>query len=122
VEDTTRTTPEKSRALFLTLLEETGNVTYAAAGASLDRSTVYRWRREDPEFRQAWTDANELGAYGMEDIARKRAAESSDVLLIFMLKGAFPEKYRENIHATGDVSLKVIDLADTDEVDDADDA
>ena len=82
---------------FLALLSETGNVTYAAAGAGVSRFTVYKYRHASADFAARWEAARELGIDGLEDVARERARTMSDTLLIFMLKAARPEKYRERI-------------------------
>ena len=82
---------------FLTLLSDYGNVTIAARGAGISRLTAYRYRNTDPRFAEQWEAALELGVDGLEDEARRRAASSSDVLLIFMLKSLRPEKYRERV-------------------------
>ena len=111
--------PEKEkqqrREIFLLALAETCSVTHACEHASLSRQTVYRWRVEHPDFRTAWETALAVGADRLEDEAVRRAVEGtdkpvyqggrqvgvireySDVLLIFLLKGAKPEKYRERV-------------------------
>lgn len=97
----TKVTPEKEppawRERFLVLLSEYGNVTIAAQGAGINRLTAYRHRHADPQFARQWEGALELGTDGLEDEARRRAANGSDVLLIFLLKGLRPEKYRERV-------------------------
>ncbi len=45
------------RAPFLEQLSETSNVSAAARKAGTDTNTVYRVRREDPEFAEKWRDA-----------------------------------------------------------------
>jgi hypothetical protein len=119
-----RVTPKK-RAAFLDALERCGNVTQAAAAAGVERTSMYRVRAADPEFAAKWEEAAELGADALEDEARRRAHDGveepltcarglilddygqpvtvrkySDTLLIFLLKGARPEKYRDNVHVT----------------------
>ena len=104
----------KKRA-FLVAYSEGGNITQAARAASIDRTTYYVWLERDEEFaicaKHAWLDAGDV----LEQEAYRRAVtgvdkpvfyageqvatikEYSDVLLIFLLKGAKPEKYRERI-------------------------
>lgn len=82
---------------FLTLLSETGSVTAAAKGAGIARLTAYRERHADALFAQKWEAALELGIDALEDEARARALARSDLLLIFLLKGARPEKYRDRV-------------------------
>lgn len=106
----------KKRQLFLVELEQTGgNVTSAAKRASISRRAAYEWRDADAEFAKEWDEAIEAGTDGLEQEARRRAYEGvdepvfyqgeecgtvrkySDTLLIFLLKGRRPEKYRERV-------------------------
>jgi len=104
-------TTTKKREQFLLTLAETGCVKHAATAAGLDKSALYRFRKRNPDFAQAWEEALEIGAGALEDEAHRRAAEGveepvyykgevvgtvrrySDVLLIFLLKGLKPERY-----------------------------
>lgn len=87
------------RAAFLAALAVQGNVSAAAQAAKVGRRTVYDLRAADPAFAAAWDKALEEGADALEAEARRRAFAGSDTLLIFLLKGARPERYRENIKA-----------------------
>src|SRR6202046_5839068 len=51
----------------------------------------HRWR----DFAGAWDEAIECGTERLEDEAIRRALESSDTMLIFMLKARKPAVYRE---------------------------
>jgi hypothetical protein len=127
-----RATPKK-RAAFLDALERCGNVTQAAVAAGVDRRLMYRTRAADPEFAAKWDEAVELGADALEDEARRRAHDGveepltcarglilddygqpvtvrkySDTLLIFLLKGARPEKYRDNIKVSGSLAHQLV--------------
>ncbi|MFN3543736.1 MAG: hypothetical protein ACK4UX_02680 [Thiobacillus sp.] len=106
-------TPEKERA-FLAALAETCSVSRACESAGIGRATVYEWRAADPDFAASWEKAKRIGAEALEDECVRRAREGvdepvfyqgdecgsvrkySDTLAIFLLKGAMPEKYREN--------------------------
>ena len=77
------------------------------------RASAYEWRDDDPKFAQEWKKAIEVGADLLEEEALRRAVqgvqrpvyqggrlvgnvrEYSDTLLIFLLKGAKPQKYAE---------------------------
>ena len=103
----------KRDGLFLGHLTATGNVSASARVAGYQRRTLYGWREQDAEFKAAWEDAAEQGVDGLEEEARRRAHDGveepvfyrgekvgavrkySDLLLIFLLKGHRPEKYRE---------------------------
>lgn len=102
----------KKRA-FLAAHSEVGNITQAAEIAGIDRRTHYDWMESDPVYVEAFRDAEMQAADRLEAEARRRAVEGvdepvfyggkpcgtirkySDTLLIFLLKGALPEKYRE---------------------------
>lgn len=116
-----------------------GNVSRACQAVDIDRTTPYTWRDEDEEFASAWEKAKQWGAEALEDEARRRAYEGtdkpvfylggqvgtireySDTLAIFLLKGAMPEKYRDNtkIEHSGSLTLEKA-LAQSFEVKEAD--
>jgi hypothetical protein len=121
-----RTIEKKRRDKFLENLSESGNVTQSAKLAALGRSALYKHRREDEEFAREWDEASELGLAALEDEARRRAFEGweepvwhqgkmcglvrkfSDTLLIFLLKGGMPNKYRDTArldHTSSDGSM-----------------
>lgn len=105
-------TPEKELA-FLIALAETCNVTSACKAADIARNSAYLWRGDEAGFAAKWEYALQIGVGSLEDEAVRRAKEGtdepvfykgvecgvirkySDTLLIFLLKGAKPEKYRE---------------------------
>lgn len=117
-------TPKK-RAAFLLALSQTCNATKAAEAADIGRMSVYEWRKDDPEFAQAWDDALQLAVEACEDEAHRRAFEGceksvyyegkpcgmmreySDTLAIFLLKAHKPEKYRDRVDATMRGSMAV---------------
>ena len=123
-------TPKK-RARFLTALTETGNVRKAAKTIRCSTRTLYTYRHRDPAFAQDWERAlAEAMDTVLEPEAMRRAVdgvvkpvyqggkrvgtvrEYSDTLLIFLLKGGKPAKYRERHEVTGQAGgpmlLKVV--------------
>jgi len=104
----------KKMADFLVALSECGNVSRACEISGMSRLTAYRYRKARPKFADEWEKAKKIGAEALEDEAIRRAHEGvddpvfhrgepcgvvrrySDTLLIFLLKGAMPEKYRDN--------------------------
>lgn len=93
-----KVTPKKAaewRPVFLATLRETANVRFACQQAGISRKSAYAARNRSPDFARAWDDAIEDATDALEAIARKRACDSSDLLLIFLLKAHRPEKYRE---------------------------
>jgi len=81
---------------FLVALERVGSVTEACKAAKVSSSVAYNRRRNDPVFRKGWDDALDRAADVLEDECRRRAFNGSDNLLMFLLKGARPERYRES--------------------------
>lgn len=82
---------------FLATMRQTGNVWRSAEAAGVTRQAAYGRRDRDEAFRAAWADAADEACDRLEDVGRRRAEESSDVLLIFFLKSLRPKIYRETI-------------------------
>lgn len=106
--DGTGGTPKKTwQELFLGKLRTSGNVSLACKAARVGRTTAYRQREDDQQFAAAWATALEDAADALEAVAWKRASTGqSDTLLIFLLKGLKPEKFRER----SEVNVNVRDL------------
>lgn len=96
--------PER-KAAFLAKLADGESITTAARSINITTQTAYQWRKEDPEFATNWEAALESGTDKLEDEATRRALDSSDVLLIFLLKAKRPEKYRERYEVKGTEQL-----------------
>lgn len=111
---------------FITALSLRGIVSQACGTAKIDRTTAYKARDVDSVFATAWDEAMEVAADALEAEAWRRAVEGvkkpvgfyqgaaseyvreySDTLLIFMLKGARPAKYRERVEHSGKVEIGV---------------
>jgi hypothetical protein len=88
-------TAHKKELFLEALAGNGGNVTRACELNNLKRTIMYQLRDKDDAFREAWDQAVSVGRNVLEDVAIDRALDKSDTLLIFMLKGAFPEKYKE---------------------------
>ena len=97
----------KKRAIEI--YRDTGIVRDAIEGCGYSRATWWDWIEKDPEFAAAVEQAKEDAIEVLEREARRRARETSDVLLIFLLKAARPEIYRDRIDArlTGDAALPI---------------
>lgn len=109
---------------FLESFGRIGTVTGAAQAVGISRQTHYDWLESDPDYPKAFADRIEEAADRLENEARRRAVAGveepvvyqgviqttlnsqgqripvtvrkySDVLLIFLMKGAMPHKYRE---------------------------
>lgn len=100
---------------FLAAFRESGNITLAAEIVGIDRRYHYNWLK-DAEYAEAFEEAVEHAADRLEQEARRRAVEGvakpvwykgeqcgvvqeySDLLLIFLLKGVRPEKYKDRVN------------------------
>lgn len=103
----------KWQPTFLTALSSVGKITDACKIAGVSRMTAWRHKTSDPDFAKQWADAEQQAADVLEAEAWRRAHDGveepvyykgeicgtvrkySDLLLIFLLKGIRPEKYRE---------------------------
>lgn len=123
-------TKEKQKK-FLEHLASTGNVTASAALVGMSRRGIYKHRDKNMKFAVAWEDALEDAADSLEAEARRRAVEGvdepvyyqgkpvgyvrkhSDAMLMFLLKGNKPDKFRERFnheHTGKDGSPLVINV------------
>lgn len=113
----------KKRA-FLANYERTGNITVACDAAGVGRTTYYRWAEHDDAFTVAARQARDAAADYLEEharlwateglptvkeiyedgklVRREESTERHATLLIFLLKGLKPEKYRERYDVSGD--------------------
>lgn len=120
---------------FLKALAVDGNVTRAAAAAKTSKQTLKEWRDKDAQFRYDWDMAVDAVADMLESEAIRRAVQGvdkvvvsggkvvlddntkqpmvekvySDGLLTLLLKGAKPERFRENhkVEHTGTISIQI---------------
>lgn len=118
------------KGVMLAAYAETGNITTACQIAEIERSTHYRWMEADEEYALRFRQAEQTAIDALEAEARRRAVEGvvepvvsagkhvtdirrySDTLLIFLLKGARPGKYRDRVDVTIDVTKIAEDVAD----------
>ncbi len=119
---------------FLAAYAKTARINRAAEAAEVDRSTHYDWLANDPEYSDMFIKARAMAAQQLEDEAVRRAVEGcdrplgvagqvvqvrefSDTLLIFLLKGMMPEKYRErsSVEHSGPGGAPLLDLTAVDE-------
>jgi hypothetical protein len=83
------------RPRFLDGLRQSGNVRLACELAGISRKVAYEHRSRDATFAAQWEEALEDAVDLLEAIALERARQSSDALLIFLLKAHRPDKYRD---------------------------
>lgn len=113
---------QKKKDAFLQALADTGNVEVAAKRVSTAKQTLYWHRKRDAVFARAWQEALETAMDAvLEPEAVRRAVtgvlkpvyqggekvgavrEYSDTLLIFLLKGGKPHKYKDRVDLTFDI-------------------
>lgn len=112
-------TPEKKEKFLKKLVSTGGNVSAACRVIKIGRTTAYDWKKEDSAFALEWDEAIESGTDDLEEEARRRAykgtrkpvyykgskvgeiQEYSDTLMIFLLKGNRPEKYKDRHELSG---------------------
>lgn len=115
------TSQRVKKAQWLTAFRRTGIIGAACDELGIARSTILRWKQDDEAFAREWHAAYEDAIDSLEKEAMRRAFEGwdepvyqggamvgtirkfSDTLLIFLMKGARPGKYRDNarIELTG---------------------
>lgn len=113
----TKFTKEKKDEICKAILE-TGNVSTACVMCGVSRTAAYAHKNEDKEFSDLWEESLDMSIDLMEAEARRRAVEGvlepvfyqgqecglirkySDTLLMFLLKGNKPDKFRDNQHVT----------------------
>ena len=123
MEKVTRVTPKKEA--FIEHYTRMGTVKSAAKATGVSRKTVYEWLKADEVFSEGFEHAKENVTDELEQEAKRRAYEGinkpiywqgklvdtikeySDTLLIFLLKGNRPEKFRERLQTEISGSLKV---------------
>lgn len=118
--------PPQTRARVIEEFQRTGRVDLACASAGCERSSHYRWLREDEDYRKAFEQARDEVNGLLEDEAVRRAyhgtmkpmaiggkvhmvTEFSDHLLTFLLKcrnrKVFGDKSEDTLHVDGELSV-----------------
>ena len=91
--------------LFLETLSQTGNISASARVSGIGKQTVYDYKERYEWFRNSLLEAMSMFGDKLEgdafNLIKKQMKEedykSNPALLIFLLKGAKPEKYQEHI-------------------------
>ncbi len=103
---------------FLEEYKQCATVTHAAKIALIARQRHYKWLDSDPAYAKAFEEAKIAATDALIAEARRRATgfdepvyyqgevvgkirKHSDSLLIFLMKGALPEVYRERYEVSG---------------------
>ena len=96
VKDTSTKATPKKRA-FIEGLRKHGTVYHAARAARIDRGTAYKWKKTDEKFSREWADAYRDCIEIAEDSLYSRGLAGDNTAMIFWLKGADPEKYKDRV-------------------------
>ena len=97
---------KKNIEIFFESLSKTGNITKSARISRLGNGTIYNYKEKYEWFRNGMAEAMSEFADKLEgdafDLIKKQMTQedgykSNPALLIFLLKGAKPEKYQEHI-------------------------
>lgn len=107
--------PEILKARFLELYMITCHVNRTCQILGLVPRTVYHWKKNDPQFNADWKAAEEVAVQTLEDETVRRAVhgvekpvyqggklvgsitEYSDTLLMMLLRGRLPNKYKDKV-------------------------
>lgn len=108
-----RKTSRPKKEAFLAAYAEVGTITKACEIAGCSRSSHLRWLKDEPDYPERFKEAEQHACDRMTEEARRRAIdgldkpvfqggkkvgvirEYSDTLLIFLMKGAMPDKYKD---------------------------
>lgn len=92
----------RNREEILAALTQGWSVHGATRQAGIGYRSYYDWRNDDPIFRAEADAAMEAATDLLEDEARRRAMDQSDLLLIFLLRSRRPHIYnRRQVVAVG---------------------
>ena len=128
----------RRKRVFLEVFQKTGTIGPATRVAGIDRVAVHRWLEHDEQFELEYNLAKEDAVDSMEEEARRRAVEGvvqeqpiffrgqqvgvkvitdySDTLLMFLLKAARPDKYKDRVDVTGTTIIKAYSGIDVERV------
>jgi hypothetical protein len=95
-------TPRSSRRpdwteRFIDVFSSTGNVRLAATAAGVSRDAPYKKAQASSAFAAQWLQAREDAVDILEGEARRRALNSSDAILMFLLRAQRPDLYRDKV-------------------------
>ena len=122
----TEAAKKKRQEAFLAEYKLCATITYAAKIALISRQRHYKWLDNDPAYAKAFEEAKIAATDALVAEARRRAIQGveepifykgelvqtirkySYTLLIFLMKGALPEVYRERYEISGgDKAIRV---------------
>lgn len=105
----------KTQNKFLNALAEYGTISKAAEATGVTRQAHYFWKQQDKAYEIAYLRAQEMGNARIEEEAWRRGVYGderpvfykgkkvgtvkhySDAILALLLKGAYPDKYKDRV-------------------------
>lgn len=78
-----------------------GVITDATRVTGITRKQWYNWCEVDPEFQRAAKHAEEVAVEALEIVAARRGKFHSDQLLMFLIRGGKPGKFKDRTELTG---------------------
>ena len=118
----------KRKKAFLEEFAKCATITHAARATNIGRQSHYDWLKKDKKYQVAFAEAEVAASDALLQEARRRAIQGveepilykgkvvrtiqkySDSLLMFLMKGDQPEKYRDNHHITGGLDVNLVQL------------
>jgi hypothetical protein len=85
---------QSKKPAVIAAYKRTFSISEATEAAGVPRDTHYDWLKSDPAYKAAFEASKDEAIESLEDHAVKRAKAGSDVLTMFLLNGARPEKYK----------------------------
>jgi hypothetical protein len=82
--------------LFLRAFSKCGIVSLAARQAKINKATHYKWLKDDPSYGERFAQGQETAIEYLEELLLRQAEGGNIAAIIFALKAARPEKYRDN--------------------------
>ena len=116
---------DHTKRSFLAAYAYCGRLTHAAKSAQCNWRMHYYWLKVDPLYKEKFAEAQAMAGDFLEEEAMRRAKDGiskavyyqgevvgeeivySDTLAIFLLKGAKPDKYRDNVKVETEITLKL---------------
>ena len=86
---------EEKKKLFLKIYPSVGTITKAAEHIGVSYNTARQWNKDDPVFAAKFEEARQGFVEELvKEMSTKRDYKANPTLLIFMLNGNAPHKYR----------------------------
>lgn len=96
---------------FLAAFARDGGLMRTSKDVGVWHRTVQRWQAEDPEFAKGYQEAIQAYREHLEQfslLSRLSDAKCPPLLVIFALKGAWREKYGDDVHAVNDAAALLL--------------